>query len=114
MNKTLRLAAAAFLSLAPLAAGSAQAQVSNLLFGRPNGAHFSVVYLSQLSINRDDSSELREMEFNMRDPRVHAAALREINADPAIRRGLLERGIIKENVIDVKTAANGGKIIYVR
>ena len=113
MNKLLPFAATALLSIAPLS-GVAQAQVSTLLFGRPNGAHFSVVYLSQLSINRNDSSELREMEFNRRDPRVHAAALREINADPAIRRGLLERGIIKENVIDVKTAANGGKIIYVR
>jgi hypothetical protein len=113
MKKINMFAAAAVMAATSLS-GIAGAQAQNLLFGRPNGAHFSVVYLSQLSINRDDSSELREMEFNARDPQVHAAALREVNADPAIREGLRERGIIKDNVIDVKTAANGGKIIYVR
>lgn len=113
MKKFVSVAATA-LVIAVSMSGAANAQVQNLLFGRPNGAHFSVVYLSQLSLNRNDSSELREMEFNMRDPAVHAAALREVNADPAIRQGLRDRSIIKENVIDVKTAANGGKIIYVR
>jgi hypothetical protein len=73
----------------------------------------SIVRLDSLD-NDQDRQEHTRLQQLASDQTAMAEAQAEISSDPAIAQALQAQSIEAMNVIDVQTAANGGKIVYVK
>jgi hypothetical protein len=100
------LAVSSALPIAPAAAAS----LSTILFGAPNEPFITVVFLKP---HYHDDEPVPAI-YRFPSPAMQARAQDEIASNPVIRASLQRRKILPENVMAVQTAANGGKIIYVR
>ncbi|MCV3765128.1 hypothetical protein [Rhizobium sp. TRM95796] len=70
---------------------------------------FSVIYLSEIT-NKAEKAFIKTMATKAKV----AALQREIDADPALGRKLLARGVPIRHIISRKRALNGNYIFYVR
>lgn len=106
MNTTLKTTFAAALLAASALAPAAYAQSLE-------GGDVSIVYIDSLDTgaHRGEYDMLKEKAER---PHLTQEAQQEASADPAIANELASRNIGLHNVVEVDTAANGGKIVYVR
>ncbi|MBB4006136.1 hypothetical protein [Allorhizobium taibaishanense] len=104
------LLAATMLALSLPAAGNATA-LPEILFGKRYNDGVSVEQVSQHPPGHGSDLPV-SVKYALR-PAIQAAQA-EVNADPKLREALQARGLRVKNVIKVETAANGGKIIWVK
>lgn len=73
----------------------------------------SIVRLDSLNNDQDRQQHTR-LEQLATDQSAMAEAQAEVSADPVLMQALEAQSVQAMNVIDVETAANGGKIVYVK
>ncbi|KPF42402.1 hypothetical protein ACSV9I_01345 [Rhizobium sp. G187] len=73
----------------------------------------SIIRLDSLD-NDQGRQEHTRLEQLTKDQAAMAEAQSEVGADPALMQALQAQSVEATNVIDVETAANGGKIVYVK
>lgn len=109
MNKTIKIALAGMLAASSVS-GVALAQTAMAPMADDG---VSIVRID--SLNQDSTrSQFRELELKATDASAVQEAQAEVQADPAIVNALAEQNVQPSFVVDVQTAANGGKIVYVR
>ncbi|NBB50306.1 hypothetical protein GVN24_18690 [Rhizobium sp. CRIBSB] len=120
MNSAVKLALAGALSVTSLS-GAALAQTADPMVDQTTTTGsttmategVNIVRLDSLNNDQDRQQHTRlEQLANNQSALVEAQAA--INADPAVMQALKEQSIEVSNVIEVETAANGGKIVYVK
>jgi hypothetical protein len=72
-----------------------------------------IVRTTENSDSNDATNQVPEMYRNP-SAEVTAAAQAEVEATPALMTELQENSIDIKNVLAIETAANGGKIVYVK
>ncbi|MFL0695051.1 MAG: hypothetical protein ACJLUP_24175 [Agrobacterium tumefaciens] len=119
MNTAVKLALAGAMSIASVS-GVALAQTATPMVDTTTTTNsttmaegVSIVYLDSLNNDQDRQQHTR-LEAMTNDQSAMAEAQAEASADAAIMAALQEKSIETMNVIDVDTAANGGKIVYVK
>lgn len=119
MNSAVKLALAGAMSIASFS-GVALAQTADPMVDTTTTTNsttmtegVNIVYLDSLNNDQDRQQHTR-LEAMVNDQGAMAEAQAEASADPAIMAALQEKSIETMNVIDVETAANGGKVVYVK
>lgn len=73
----------------------------------------TVVYIDSLNTDADRSTYSR-LKDKAEHPDLSADAQKEAAADAAISKALTDNNVDLKNVIQIDTAANGGKVVYVK
>ncbi|MGK6312108.1 hypothetical protein [Neorhizobium sp. DT-125] len=109
MKKALALAAL----ISASALGGAYAQDLGPTAPTPSPANVSVVYITETN---DSESSNPQVPLTLRTPNADAAqaAQVQIQSDPALMAALEQKNVELQNVAGIETAADGGKIVYVR
>src|SRR5690606_7938852 len=102
------LAASLFGPAAAMPAMAEQSELSTFLFGR--NYNDGVIAVSVRSSHWEDERDASHYIFPSRIRIAQAAVMR----DPALLEALARRNIAPHNVLWVRTAVNGGRIIYYR
>lgn len=109
MNKTIKIALAGMLAASSVS-GVALAQTAMAPM-----ADDGVTVVRIDSLNQDSTrGQFRELQLKATDTNGVQEAQAEVQADPALASALAEQNLELSYVIEVETAANGGKIVYVR
>ena len=114
MRNAVTLALAAALSTASLG-GVAFAQTAATTPMATSDAN-DMVRIVRITENSDSNDATNQVPEMYRNPssEVTAAAQAEVEATPALMTELQENSIDINNVLAIETAANGGKIVYVK
>jgi len=119
MNNAVKLALAGAMSIASVS-GVALAQTATPMVDTTTTTNsttmaegVNIVYLDSLNNDQNRQQHTR-LEAMVNDQSALSEAQAEASADAAIMAALQEKSIETMNVIDVETAANGGKIVYVK
>jgi len=118
MNTAIKLALASAMSVASLS-GVALAQtaaapmVDNTTTAATTTEGVSIVRLDSLD-NDQNRQEHTRLEQLANDQAAMAEAQTAVSSDPAVAQALQAQSVEAMNVIEVQTAANGGKIVYVK
>lgn len=109
MKKALALAT--MLSASVFAAG-AYAQDTSVTAPAPSASDVTIVNVT----NDPSTGSGSRLPKTVTDPSpdVTQAAQSQIQSDPALMTALQEQNVELQNVIAVETAANGGKVVYIR
>jgi hypothetical protein len=115
MMKTLAPIALAVAISASSVAGMAYAQTADMSAPNtiPANDGVSVVYLTPMSQSDHANMPVPDQFANPTEATT-AAAQNEIQTDPQLLASLETRNVQLNNVVAIDTAANGGKIVYVR
>lgn len=117
MNKTITIAFASLLAVSPVA-GIAHAQESmsadTMATGSISADQVNVVQISTLESNDSTRGEFDRLSSKAKDPAAVEQAQAELQSDPALTEILASKNVQLQNVVEVKTAADGGKIVYVK
>jgi hypothetical protein len=120
MNSAVKLALAGAMSIASVS-GVALAQTTAPMVDSTTTTNSTTMATEGVSIIRLDSldndqgrQEHTRLEQMANDQAAMTEAQAEVAADPALVQALQSQSIEAMNVIDVETAANGGKIVYVK
>jgi hypothetical protein len=119
MNNAVKLALAGAMSIASVS-GVALAQTATPMVDTTTTTNsttmaegVNIVYLDSLNNDQNRQQHTR-LEAMVNDQSALSEAQAEASAEPAIMAALQEKSIETMNVIDVETAANGGKVVYVK
>lgn len=120
MNSTVKLALAGVLSIASIS-GAALAQTPAPMVdsttttasttGMAEGV--SIVRLDSLNNDQNRQQHTRLKQISM-DQAATAEAQAAVSADPAMAAAVAAESVELINIIHVDTAANGGKIVFIR
>lgn len=117
MNKTVTIALASLLAVSPVAGVvHAQETMSSdaMATGSITADKVSVVPISTLESDDSQREEFDRLSSKMKDPATAQQAQADLQSDPALTEILASKNVQLENVVEVKTAADGGKIVYVK
>jgi hypothetical protein len=121
MNSAVKLALAGAMSIASVSGVALAQTATEPMVDTTTTTNSTTMATEGVSIIRLDSldndqnrQEHTRLEAMVNDQSALAEAQAEVSADPAIMAALQEQSIEAMNVIDVDTAANGGKIVYVK
>lgn len=103
MNTTIKMTLAAALAAAALAPVAHAAGTEGV----------SIIYTTALD-SGSNRAQMDELDAKAMTPGATQAAQAEAAADPAISHELATSNVALHNVLEIDTAANGGKIVYVR
>ncbi|MBP1852311.1 hypothetical protein [Rhizobium halophytocola] len=108
MNKTLKIAFAGMLAASALGT-AASAQMAPMY----KSDNVSVIRID--SLNTDTSKQdYARLKLEATDETQTQAAQAEVAADAALATELKDNNVQMENIVDVDTAADGSKIVYIR
>lgn len=117
MNKTVTIALASLLAASPMA-GVAYAQQSmdadTMATSSISADKVNVVQISTLEADQDQRPEFDRLSHKMNDPAEMEKAQAELQSDPGLTEVLASKNVQLNNVVEVRTAADGGKIVYVK
>ncbi|PYB75380.1 MULTISPECIES: hypothetical protein [Rhizobium] len=120
MNSAVKIALAGAMSIASFS-GVALAQTADPMVDATTTTNSTAAMTDGVSIIRLDSldndqgrQEHTRLEKMVNDQAAMSKAQSDVSADPAVGEALKAQSIEATNVISVETAANGGKIVYVR
>jgi hypothetical protein len=120
MNSAVKLALAGAMSIASVS-GVALAQTADPMVDSTTTTGSTTMATEGVSIvrldsldNDQDRQQHTRLEQLATDQSAMAEAQAEVSSDPALAQALQAQSIEAMNVIDVETAANGGKIVYVK
>ena len=112
MNKTVTIALASLLAVSPVA-GVAYAQDA-MSTGSIAADNVNVVQISTLDDADSNSIEFERLNTLSKDPTALEKAQADLQSDPALVQALASKNVELMNVVEVQTAADGGKIVYVK
>lgn len=108
MNKVIKASVAALFAASTFGAGTVFAQSAMT-------ADDGVTIIRMDSLNTStDRGQFEELKLIASDPAQVQEAQAEVQSDPALESALLAENVQLNNVVEVETAANGGKIVYIR
>ena len=117
MNKTVTIALASLLAISPVA-GVVYAQETQsadvMATGSITADKVNVVQISTLESDESQRGEFDRLSSLSKDPAAVEKAQADLKADAALTEILASKNVQLENVIDVQSAADGGKIVYVK
>ena len=115
MRNAVTLALAAALSTASLG-GIAFAQTTSSTTATATSDMNDMIRIVRISENSDSDDANNQVPEMFQSPtaEVTAEAQAEVRATPALLAELQENSIEVDNVLAIDTAANGGKIVYVK
>lgn len=120
MKKTVTFALASLLAASPVA-GIAYAQDAtvpmtsdSMSTGSISADQVNVVTISSLEADKSKASEADRLKMLSNDPSAMEKAQADLQSDPALTQILASQNVQLQNVVEVKTAADGGKIVYVK
>lgn len=120
MKKTVTIALASLLAVSPVA-GIAYAQdattgvtADTMSTNSITADKVSVVTIPSLEADESQRSEADRLSMKSKDPAALEQAQADLQADPALAQILTSQNVQLENVVEIKTAADGGKIVYVK
>ncbi len=117
MNKTVTIALASLLAVSPVA-GVAYAQetmgADTMSTGAISADNVNVVVISSLESDQSQRQEFDRLSSMAKDPAAMEKAQSELQSDPTLAQVLASKNVQLQNVVEVKTAADGGKIVYVK
>jgi hypothetical protein len=117
MKKTVTIALASLLAISPVA-GIAYAQTATspdgLATGAISGADVSIVQISTLEADKTDTAEAERLKLKSTDASQMQNVQTELQSDPALMETLASKNVQLQNVVEIKTSATGGKIVYVK
>ncbi len=120
MNKTVTIALASLLAVSPVA-GIAYAQdatadmsADSMATGSISADKVNVVQISTLESDDSQRNEFDRLTSKSKDPAAVEQAQAELKSDPALTEILTSKNVELNNVVEVQTAADGGKIVYVK
>lgn len=120
MKKTVTIALASLLAASSVA-GIAYAQSAaepmasdSMSTGSISADQVNVVTLSSLEADKSKTSEFDRVKMLSNDPAAMEKAQSELQSDPTLAQVLASKNVQLQNVVEVKTAADGGKIVYVK
>ncbi|MBP1851264.1 hypothetical protein [Rhizobium halophytocola] len=105
-------AVVATLTVACLPAKADQSVASQVVFGKIYNDGVTAIHV--LGPNRRTLAGMLPLSVTVATPASKRREQAEASADPRVMDALAARHIELQNVIEVQTAANGGKIIYYR
>ncbi|NML73181.1 hypothetical protein HHL25_03475 [Rhizobium sp. S-51] len=108
MNNAIRIALASVLALGTVSGGVAMAQ--SAVVAEDN---VTVVRIDSLD-NGKDRDEFTRLSNLATDQAAMSEAQTAVSADPMLVAALEAQNVQLTNVVHVQTAANGGKVVYVR
>lgn len=120
MKKTLTIALASLLAAAP-AAGVAYAQDATMPMtsdsmstGSIATDDVNVVTLSSLEADDSKRGEAERLSLKANDPITMEKVQAELQGEPGLVEALTAKNVQLQNVIEIQTSGNGGKIVYVK
>ncbi|MBN9053056.1 MAG: hypothetical protein BGO06_01015 [Shinella sp. 65-6] len=117
MNKTVTIALASLLAVSPVP-GVAYAQetmgADTMATSSISADKVNVVQISTLEADQDQRAEFDRLTHKVNDPAAVEQAQAELQSDPALTEILASKNVQLQNVVEIKTAADGGKIVYVK
>ncbi|MGQ3209762.1 MAG: hypothetical protein ACT6U0_01165 [Shinella sp.] len=120
MKKTVTIALASLLVVSPVA-GIAYAQDTTapmtsdgLATGAIAAADVSIVQISTLEDDKTETAEAERLKLKANDPSQMEKVQTELQSDPALLETLASKDVQLQNVVEIKTSATGGKIVYVK
>ena len=120
MNKTVTFALASLLAVSPLA-GLAHAQdattsmtADTMATGAITADKVNVVTISSLQADESGRSEGERLALKANDPAALDQVQAELQSDPALTEILASKNVQLQNVVEIQTAADGGKVVYVK
>lgn len=120
MKKTLTIALASLLAAAP-AAGVAYAQDATMPMtsdsmstGSIASDDVNVVTLSSLEADDSKRGEAERLSLKANDPITMEKVQAELQGEPGLVEALTAKNVQLQNVIEIQTSGNGGKIVYVK
>ncbi|WP_411032608.1 hypothetical protein [Shinella sp. BYT-45] len=120
MKKTVTIALASLLAVSPVA-GIAYAQESTtgatadtLSTGSITADKVNVVAISSLESDDSKREDYDRLTSKSKDPAVLEQTQAELQSDPGLAEILASKNVQLQNVVEITTAADGGKIVYVK
>jgi hypothetical protein len=115
MKKTVIIALASLLAVSPVA-GIAYAQdaTGTMATSSITADKVNVVPISTLESDEAQRNEYDRLTSKSKDMAAVEQAQAELQADPALTEILASKNVQLQNVVEIKTAADGGKIVYVK
>ena len=107
MNTAIKMTLAAALAAASFVPLAHAAEVKA-------NEHVSIVYIDTLNEDGDDGGTFTDLTNKAAHPDMMAGAQAEAKSDQRIATKLKAHDIKVDDVVQIDTAANGGKIVYVR
>ncbi|MGJ7041355.1 hypothetical protein J2Y63_004628 [Shinella sp. BE166] len=120
MNKTVTIALASLLAIAP-AAGIAYAQDATAPMtsdGMSTGSiaadSVDVVKISSLEADDSQRGEAERLTLKANDPATMEKVQSELQGVPGLADALASKNVQLQNVVEIQTSATGGKVVYVK
>jgi hypothetical protein len=119
MNKTVTIALASLLAVSPVA-GVAYAQetlavpADSMSTGSISADTVQVVLMADLQGDDSKREDFARLEAKANTPAEVEKAQAELASTPGLTEILTSKNVQLQNVIAIDTAANGGKIVYVK
>ncbi|UDF28916.1 UNVERIFIED_ORG: hypothetical protein LHK14_15520 [Roseateles sp. XES5] len=120
MKKTVTIALASLLAVSPVA-GIAYAQdtttgmtADTMATGSITADQVNVVTIASLEADESGRSEGERLSLKAKDPAALEQTQAELQSDPALAQILASKNVQLNNVVEIKTAADGGKVVYVK
>ncbi|MEW9614819.1 hypothetical protein AB3G45_13410 [Shinella sp. S4-D37] len=120
MKKTLTIALASLLAAAP-AASVAYAQDATMPMtsdsmstGSIAADDVNVVTLSSLEADDSKRGEAERLSLKANDPITMEKVQAELQGEPGLVEALTAKNVQLQNVIEIQTAGDGGKVVYVK
>lgn len=116
MKKTVIIALASLLAVSPVAgiAYSQDATTGTMATSSITADKVNVVLISTLESDEAQRNEYDRLTSKSKDMAAVEQAQAELQADPALTEILASKNVQLQNVVEIKTAADGGKIVYVK
>ena len=120
MKKTVTIALASLLAVSPVAgivhAQDASTSVTSdtMPTGSISADKVTVITIPSLEADESQRSEADRLNMKSKDPAALEQAQADLQSDPALAEVLASKNVQLQNIVEIKTAADGGKIVYVK
>ncbi|MCP8893793.1 hypothetical protein KYK29_02545 [Shinella daejeonensis] len=117
MNKMVTLVVSSMLAVSPLA-GVAYAQetmpADTMSTGAISTDSIRVVNIGSMEGDSNLSADLNRLQSKMNTPGEVEKTQAELANDPALEAALAAQNVQLQNVVDIQSAADGSRIVYVK
>lgn len=120
MKTTVTIALASLLAVAPVA-GVAHAQDATMPMtsdgmstGSISADSVNVVTISSLEADDSNRGEADRLKLKANDPSTMEKVQSELQSEPGLVEALTAKNVQLENVVEIQTSGDGGKVVYVK
>ena len=122
MKKTITIAFASLLAVAPVAYAqdttmpmtSEGMSSDSMSTGSISADNVNVVQISSLEADDSKRGEAERLTLKAKDPSTMEKVQTELQSQPGLAEALASKNVQLQNVVEIQTSADGGKIVYVK